>query len=352
VVLNSILALPAFYPMPKEMVAKLGKDWRTHVIGTGPFKLQKVDTVNNQVIAVRNPHYYYPQLPYLDQVIYEMNVPDTLAFEKLTRGDLDMLGYGIPSGVYGQVVTNSKYNGMWSDAPVLGTNYLAMDLSKPPFNNLKVRQAMNYAINKQRIARLQVATVSEGKAVYPPNMPGYDPHLAGYPYNPDKARQLLREAGYPHGFSVEFAAYPGSLQAPSITADLAAVGIKAQVREYTTATYNSLQFKGSFALSEWNYVVGVPDPSDIVGGMYTSNASYNFYHFSDAQIDRLAQQGLAVADQSRRIAIYQQIERRLVALAPLVFLSYQKNTAFHAKNVHNALVNIITGPQFDRMWLA
>lgn len=352
VVVNSIMALPAFYPMPKEEVARLGKDWRTHVIGTGPFMLQKVDTVNNQMIAVKNPHYYYPQLPYLDQIVYEMNTPDTLAFEKLTRGDIDMIGYGIPTGVYGQVVTDHKYDGMWGNAPILATNYLAMDLSKPPFNNLKVRQAMNYAVNKQRIARIQVATVSPGKTVYPPNMLGYDPNLKGYPYNPDMARQLLREAGYPNGFSVELSAYQGSLQAASIAADLAAVGIKARVREYTSDTIYTLQSKGSLQLTEWNYTVGVPDPSDIVGGMYVTNASYNFYHFSDAQVDRLAQQGLAVADPQKRAAIYHQIEARIVDLAALVFLSYGKYTTFHSRKLHNALVNIITGPQFDRMWIA
>lgn len=350
VVLNSVLALPAFYPMPQEEVARLGKDWRTHAMGTGPYMVQKVDTVNNQLIAVKNPHYYYPQLPYLDQIIYEMNVPDTLAFERLARGDIDMVGLGIPAGVYGQVVTDHKYDGMWGDAPILATNYLAMDLSKPPFNNVKVRQAMNYAINKQRLARIQVATVLPGKTVYPPNMLGYDPSLKGYPYNPDMARQLLRQAGYPNGFAVDFAANQGSLQAASIAADMAAVGIKARVREYTADTIFSLQSKGSLQLSEWNYAVGVPDPSDIVGGMYVSNASYNFYHFSDPQIDHLATQGLAVADPQKRYAIYHQIEQRIVDQAALVFLSYSKYTTFHARNLHNALVNIITGPQFDRMW--
>jgi len=190
-----------------------------------------------------------------------------------------------------------------------------------------------------------------GKSVYPPNMFGYDPNLKGYEYNPDKARQLLREAGYPQGFTVEYAAYTGSLQAAAIAADLGAVGIKANIRQYTSDTMFTLQTKGSLALSEWNYVVGVPDPSDIVGGMYTSTAGYNFYHFSDAQIDTMAQEGLAVLNTQKRLAIYQQIERRLVNLAPLVFLSYNKNTTFHSLKLHNAQVNVITGPQFDRMWL-
>ncbi|HZS88263.1 MAG TPA: ABC transporter substrate-binding protein [Chloroflexota bacterium] len=355
-VLNSILALPPFYPMPREMVAKLGKNWRTHVIGTGPFKLQQVDTVNNQVIAVKNPHYYYPQLPYLNQIVIQMNVPDTLAFEKLTRGDLDMIGYGIPTGVYGQVVTNPKYKGMWENAPNLSTNYLAMNVKKAPFDNVKVRQAMNYAINKQRIARLQVATVNPGKTIYPPGMLGYDPTLKGYDYNPDKARQLLKEAGYPNGFSVEYAVITppidGVLKAPLIVSDLAAVGITARIRQYPSDTFNTLAAKASFMLYDWNYTVGVPDPSDIIGGQFTSNAAYNYVHFSDAEVDRLAAQGLAELNTAKRVAIYRQIERRLVDLAPMVFVSYLKTTTFHGKNVHNLLMNGITGAQFDRMWLS
>jgi ABC-type transport system substrate-binding protein len=285
-----------------------------------------------------------------------MNVPDTLAFEKLTRGDLEMVGYGIPTGVYAQVVTDPKYKGMWENAPNVSTNYLAMNVSKAPFNNQKVRQAMNYAINKERIARLQVATVIPGKTAYPPGLLGYDATLKGYDYNPAKARQLLKEAGYPNGFSVDYAVIippiDGVLKAPSVVADLQAVGITARIHQYTSATFNTLAAKGSFMLYDWNYTVGVPDPSDIIGGQFTTSASYNYVHFSDAQIDRLAGEGVITLDTAKRVAIYRQIERRIVDLAPMVFISYLKTTTLHSKSVHNALMNGITGPQFDRMWLA
>jgi ABC-type transport system substrate-binding protein len=329
------------------------------VIGTGPYILQKVDTVNNQVICVRNPHYYYPQLPYLDKIIFEMNVPDTLAFEKLTRGELEMVGYGIPVGSYGQVVTSHQYDGMWENAPNQSTNYLAMDTSKPPFNNQKVRQAMNYAINKERLAHQQAAATTLGKpqpTVYPPGMLGYDPNLKGYEYNPDKARQSLTEAGYPNGFTVDYAVLTPSIQgvaqAPSVVADLAAVGITAKIHEFTSTTFNTLVAKCSYLLYDWNYTVGVPDPSDPVGGMFTTGASYNYCAFSDKQIDQWAQAGLAASDTASRTATYQQIERRIVDLAPVVFLSYLKTTTFHTRRLHNALMNGVTGPQFDRMWLA
>jgi peptide/nickel transport system substrate-binding protein/oligopeptide transport system substrate-binding protein len=358
-VLNSILALPPFCPMPKEEVTRLGADWRTHVVGTGPFMLQKVDTVNNKVIAVKNPNYYYPQLPYIDQIVLEMNVPDTLAFEKLKRGDLDMVGYGIPVGLYGQVVTDHQYDGMWENAPNQSTNYLAMNTSKPPFNNQMVRQAMNYAINKKRIAQQQVASVTLAKetpTVYPPGMLGYDPNLMGYAYDPAKAMQLLSAAGYPNGFTVEYAVLTPSIQgvsqAPSVVADLAAVGITAHIHAFTSATFNTLVAKCAYPLYDWNYTVGVPDPSDPIGGQFVTGASYNYCGFSDSQIDKWASDGLATSDTAKRTATYQQIERRLVDLAPMVFLSYLKTTTFHAKRVHNGLMNGITGPQFDRTWLA
>jgi ABC-type transport system substrate-binding protein len=357
--LNSILALPPFYPMPQEEVTRLGNDWRTHVIGTGPFVLQKVDTVNNQVIAIKNPHYYYSQLPYLDQVILQMNVPDALAFEKLTRGELDMVGYGIPVGVYGQVVTGGQYNGMWENAANQSTNFLAMDVSKPPFNNQMVRQAVNYAINKKRIAEQQVASVTLGKGsptVYPPGMLGYDPNLKGYDYDPTKAKQLLSAAGFANGFTVEYAVLTppvqGVAQAPSVVSDLAAVGITANIHQFTSTTFNTLVAKCAYPLYDWNYTVGVPDPSDVIGGQFVTGAAYNYCGFSDSQIDKWAGDGLAESDTAKRTGIYQQIEKRLVDLAPMVYLSYLKTTTFHTKRVHNALMNGITGPQFDRMWLA
>jgi peptide/nickel transport system substrate-binding protein/oligopeptide transport system substrate-binding protein len=358
-VLNSILALPPFYPMPQEEVTKQGANWRTHVMGTGPFMLQQVDTVNNQVIVVKNPHYYYPQLPYLDKIVIEMNVPDTLAFEKLQRGDLDALGYGIPVGLYGQVVTSHQYDGMWENAPNQSTNYLAMDPTKPPFNDQKVRQAMNYAINKERIAHQQAASVTLGKptpTVYPPGMLGYDTNLKGYEYNPAKAKQLLADAGVPNGFTVDYAVLTpplqGVAQAPSVVADLAAVGITANIHEFTSTTFNTLVAKCTYPLYDWNYTVGVPDPSDPIGGQFVTGAAYNFCGFSDKQIDQWAQDGLAAKDDASRGPIYQKIEQRLVDLAPMVFLSYLKTTTFHSKHLKNALMNGITGPQFDRMWLA
>jgi ABC-type transport system substrate-binding protein len=311
------------------------------------------------MIAVKNPHYYYPQLPYVDKIVFEMNVSDTLAFEKLTRGDLDMVGYGIPVGLYGQVVTNHQYDGMWENAPNQSSNFLAMDVSTAPFNNQQVRQAMNYAINKQRLGQQQVAATTLGKptpTVYPPGMLGYDPNLKGYEYDPNKAKQLLQQAGFANGFTVDYAVLTppiqGVAQAPSVVADLAAVGITAKIHEFTSTTFNTLVANCKYPLYDWNYTVGVPDPSDPVGGMFTTGASYNYCKFSDSQVDQLAQQGLATSGNASRAAIYQQIERRLVDLAPVVFLSYLKTTTFHSRKVHNGLMNGITGPQFDRLWLA
>jgi oligopeptide transport system substrate-binding protein len=206
-----ILAMPGTFVVPKEAIEKYGMD--AH-IGTGPFKPVKPDPNAERLILVKNPKYYGKdtlgnQLPFLDSVIISFYPTKAKELDAFQQGKLDVI-FGLPPEAVSEVVQNSikefqskppKYELIRS--PELETQYYEINTSKAPFNNVKVRQAFNYAINRTKIIDEVLKGEAFGPGVYglvPPAFKGYDTtQVRGYSFNREKARKLLAEAGYPGG---------------------------------------------------------------------------------------------------------------------------------------------------------
>ena len=155
-----------------------------------------------RVLVQRNPNYYAPDTVYLDAVRFEFSLNPSTAVLKLQRGDVNVLGDYIPPADYVRVKTDPKFSKLVVEEPVIAIDYLFLNRTVKPFDDLKVRQAIGMAIDRTRIIKLLSGAADPLTQLYPAGLQGHQDGAAGVssPYDVAKAKSLLAEAGFPNGF--------------------------------------------------------------------------------------------------------------------------------------------------------
>ena len=229
----AVLSAGAASIVSPTAVKKLGADYALTPVGTGPFKYVSWDR-GQRVVLEKNPSYWKGPVK-LERVVYRPIVEDQARLTELLTGTLDVI-VGVPPDFVAQLENHQKL----SLLKQVGAHvwYLGINNQKKPFQDKRVRQAMNYAVNKEAIVRdvlKGTGSVSLGPVL--PKTWGAEPTLKAFPYDPERARKLLAEAGYPNGFSTSlWTPESGSgMQSPVamstvIQSNLKAVGITAAIQ--------------------------------------------------------------------------------------------------------------------------
>ena len=227
-----------------------------------------------------------------------------------------------------------------------------------PFDNLKVRQAMNYAIDKAKVVRLLQGMATPVQGVLPSMMPGFNTNLAGYPFDPAKARQLLAASGHAGGFSCKLWNLTGeTLIASAIQYDLAQAGIKAEINPVAFSTLVDSMGRRKAAqcsLSGWSQ--DYPDPSDFLdtlfnGSRITDEGCQNVCFYNNPQVNQLLAEAATCQDPERRLRIYQAVEQAVVADAPIVPLYQPYAYALRQPWLHGVRLHPVLYFRFERMWM-
>jgi oligopeptide transport system substrate-binding protein len=331
----NILAMPYSRVMSPAQVTKYGKSISQHPLGSGPFKLQSWKS-GQKMVLVRNPHYFLPGRPYLDKVQVDLNVNDQTRVLEYQRGQLSITD--IPAAAFSQLALSSQYNKTMVTNNDATTYFLGMKSNAKPFNNLKVRQALNYAINKVRLVQLINGRGSVANTLVPPSLAGFDPNAKGYPYDPAKAKRMLAAAGYLHGFTSEIWTENDDQSVrvvSSIASDLAAVGVTVKVRAMTASTFYAGVGKVNQAPMFFTYwLQDYPDAYDFFSNLLLkanfggSNMSYYYNAKVEAAINKLAYSNL---NRSAEITALDNIVR---ADAPFVYLYHSITQNLHQPNVY------------------
>ena len=218
----AILGLAHAAVVPQEEVEKPGDRFGRAPVGTGPFKFVRWEP--NQEIVLEAHDQYYEGRPFLDALVFKIVVGGKLEerFAEFLQGNLEETI--IPSGKTDEVRTDPEYRKYQRvRKPTLSLLYIGFNTQVKPFDDKRVRQAFNYAVNKEAIVQ-EITRMGDLPATgaLPPGMPGYDPELQGYSYDPEKAKRLLAEAGYPDGAGFPVVQLWSSHKADSTKAELAA----------------------------------------------------------------------------------------------------------------------------------
>lgn len=353
--------------VPHEVVAHYGKDFRSHPIGTGPFKF-KYWKEGEVMALLKNEHYWERDkqgkpLPYLDAVKATFISDKQTAFMEFIKHDLDFFN-GINGSYRDDILTKAghitkKYKGRFkmNIAPFLNTEYLGIlidtthDIVKrSPLKLLKVRQAINYAINKPTMIKyLRNSTGTPGFAGFiPQGMPGYDSAAVhGYRYNPAKAKQLLVEAGFPGGKNLPeivlstTTSYRDLIE--YIQGELQKVGIRTRVELVQGASLRELIAKNGVNFFRASWIADYPDAENYLSVFYSKNKipfGPNYTGFNNKRFDALFEQAYQVSDDEKRFNLYQQMDNLVMQQSPVVVLYYDKLVNLYQNNIsgysHNA----------------
>ncbi len=266
-----VLAINFAFVVPKEAVEKWGTDFGKHPVGTGAYTMDEW-TLGQRVVFKRNADYYQAGLPKMDQITFEVGQEPLVALLRLQRGEVDILGDGIPPAKFLEVKNDPANAKLIVEGGQLHTGYVTMNVKMKPFDNKKVRQAVNMAINQDRVVRIINGRAVPANQPLPPAMPGYDKDYKGYAFDPAKAKALLAEAGFPDGFETELYAMntdPNPRIAQAIQQDLAAIGIKAEIKSLAQSTVIDAGGKADQAPMIWSggmaWIADFPDPSNFYG---------------------------------------------------------------------------------------
>ena len=320
----TVLALANAAVVPQEEVERLGDRFAQAPVGAGPFKLVRWEP-GKEIVLAANEHYYEGR-PFLDTVVFKVGGTFEQTFAQFLAGNLDEAI--IPSGKTEEVQKEPRYRQyQLLRRPTLGLLFIGFNTHLKPFDDKRVRQAFNYAVDKEAIVReiTQMGSLS-ANGVLPPGMPGHDPDLQGYAYDPAKAKQLLAEAGYPNGAGFPVVQIWTVSKAESTKAELVAyqrylaeLGVKLDIY-FTDAwtRYTEMLQRGELQMFRYAWYADLPDPDNFFFPLLHSAGQPNYMRYGNPQVDRLLERAREELDYAQRVTLYREAERIVMEDAPWI----------------------------------
>lgn len=349
-----VLTMPYCSIVPQEVVKKFGKDFRRHPCGTGPFQMGYWDE-GQALILLKNPHYFERdaaghQLPYLDAVKFTFISSKATEFLLFAQHQLDFMK-DVDASYKDEILTKGGklQMGFQRDEvrmlskPFLSTEYLGFLIDtailRPqtsPVRLRKFRQAVNYGFDRSKIAmylKNNIVLPAYGGFI-PAGLSAFDTaDVPGYHYEPDKARQLLREAGFGPGTSVPavtlFSADQYADVANFIASQLIEVGITVHVNIQQVGMLREMAAKSALPFFRANWMADYPDGESFLACFYSHNpAPPNYTRFSNPLFDALYERALAEPIDSVRYKLYHRMDSVILSEAPVVPIYYGESVMF------------------------
>jgi oligopeptide transport system substrate-binding protein len=363
-----VLAMPNTSIIAKEAYEKYGKNM---TVGNGPFKWIKPTDETKEVFLVYNEKYYRKDehgnaLPYLDTIHFVFNPSKLDQLELFNTGQLSTI-HGLPSTKIAEVVEQNIENfknqppkTILFNQPELNCQYYEFVTTKPPFDNVKVRQAISYAINRNKIVSEVLNNQgSPGSFGITPKIPSFNSYdfsrIVGYSYDPDKAKQLLAEAGYPDGkgfpnvrLEINLGGNVHKQVASEIQQQLYQVlGIKLEIEQvsFKDKIENSKYGKSEMYRSAW--VADYPSPESFLSIFYGGNVPSsmdipshpNTMRYQNPVFDSLYTKALSTTNQVEQYNLFAEAEKVMMEDAPIIVLWYAEDYILINSNVQNYFNN-------------
>ena len=345
--------------VPKEVVEHYGKDFRSHPVGTGPFKFKywKEDEI---LVLLKNEKYWEKdgaqQLPYLDAIKATFISDKQSAFMNFIKKDLDFFDK-VDGSYRDDILTKSgkmtpKYKDKFQllKRPYLCTEYIGIlvDTSKSivknsPLRLKKVRQAIQYAIDKPKLIKYLRNSVGipATAGFVPLGMPGFDSTVVkGYSYNPAKAARLLAEAGFPDGKNLPVVKLSTSTTYKDliefVQGELNAIGIKVKVDVSPNASLRELMAKNEVNFFRGSWIADYPDAENYLSVFYSRNKvpfGPNYTGYFNKEFDRLFEQSYYENDPEKRYALYHRMDNMIMEHGSMIPLFYDQSVVMLQNNI-------------------
>ncbi len=371
-----ILAMPFISAVDPKFVSQVGNAAldTSKAMGTGPFQL--VSNGQDKVVLKRNPHYwqkdqYGNQLPYLNQVTFSINNNEQVDAMHWEQGSTAFMtpwtigGDGIPTSSFPTIMNNPKFSKLVQKQPLNTIQYVGLNVSKTlngkanPLSNVLVRQAMEYAFDDQQIVKLNNNAVLPLNQPLPQGMQGYVKQLdpdATYSLNITKAKQLLKQAGFANGLTIDMYDQntPDAVKVDqALQSMMQQIGIKVNLHETTWKDFLSKVMTGTDQMFVSGWQQDFPDPSDFLNTLLNSNQrpQNNLTMYDNPQVDAWLNQAQYSTDQSKRNELYAKVTNQVMKDATWIPL-YQVEGYYGVQSwVHGFYTSPVMYDPFQYIWI-
>ena len=345
--------------VPKEAIDYYGNDFRSNPVGTGPFKF-KFWEENVKLVLRRNPDYFETdefgnQLPYLEAVAITFLPDKQSEFLQFVQGKLDFVS-GLDNSYKDEIVSTKgklqeKYKNQVNliTSPYLNTEYLGFFMDSPTseIQSKKIRQAINYGFDRVKMIRY----LRNGMGIpaihgfIPKGLPGFN-NMEGYTYQPEKAKELVRQYIEESGNNNPSIAIGTNSQyldlCEFIQRELENIGIQVQIDVVPPSTLRQMKSSGELAVFRASWIADYPDAENYLSLFYGENFTPNgpnYAHFKNNVYDSLYVASLSLSNIKERKLLYEKMDSIIIEEAPVVPLYYDMAVRFVSKKVSGLGIN-------------
>jgi oligopeptide transport system substrate-binding protein len=324
----SKMAFPTAYVVEKANVAS-GSQWWMHPVGTGPFQLKQWQA--DQLLVLQRNNNYYGDRARLNEVDFQLYGGNPI--QSYQQGTIDVSD--VPPVYVGLVTdpTNSVSKEL-SIFPQLSFSYLGFNTSTPPFDDINVRQAFCYAVDKQKTLQLSSNNIlTPAYGILPPGMPGYNSALQGLTFDVNKAKQLIASSKYQDVSKLPPITFTTSGYGGNISGTLGGLisdwrtnlGVEVGVRQLEPSAFLYSLNQEKNQIFDGGWIADYPDPQDFLDVLFHSGSQYNTGGYSNSQVDSLLGQAATAQDPAARLKLYQSAEQIIVQDAAVLPLSFERS---------------------------
>ncbi len=363
------MTYPTAYVLDKENVQSGGAEWYKKPNGSGPYKLAEYSLEDGAIALERNPNFYGSPKPTLERVVYLISAPlaPMTGYEEGLGASAGVTYDAIPIGtgdLSRATDPNNPLHKEFMSGNDLSVSYIGFNVNKPPFDDPKVRQAFNLALDKERMVKLVFeGTVPAANGIVPPNMPGYqNPDLSNYEFDPERAQALIAESSYGDVSDLPditlhvpgTGGEAGPLVESVVESYKKNLGVEISVEQVPWAEFlaDLSQPDMPYQMYQLGWVADYPDPQNFLEVLFHSHSTQNHGGYSNPKVDKLLEQARGEADQAKRQALYQKAEQMILDDAALIPLFYPVENWLVKPYVHGFWIPPILNPKWQYISIA
>lgn len=345
--------------VPRDVAEAKGEAFGVQPIGSGPFRFVRWERGKEIVLAANREH--FDGAPRLDRLVYRIFAGEQrdAMHDEFVKGNLE--DTPVPARADRRALAADGTH-IYVKRPMFSVRFYGFNNRIKPLDDRRVRQAITHAIDREAILQdVYFGQYTFARGILPPGTLGFNPKLAGYPYDPQKARDLLAQAGYPGGRGLPpLTIWSGARrddivrEHEQIKKSLAAAGIVVDIRYDTTwSSFSRSVEDGKLPIFMWAWYADVPDPENFLTKLFHSSSPRNFFGYSNTVVDGLLAGAHSAGDPLRRVELYRRAEQLILDDAPIVPVFHHTYERMFQSYVRSVEVNGLGDPYipFRKIWL-
>ncbi|MGW7434095.1 ABC transporter substrate-binding protein [Streptomyces sp. NPDC054861] len=354
VLFPALLCMPYTAALPAEEIRRLGTGFGRTPVGTGPMRITRYDSKAKRAVFEPFDGYFWRGTPLLDRVEYRWGIDYPLQTLQLSGGRVDVLGEGLVASQAARFTADPAVREKYvQQIPVRGTQWLSVNHKRRELKDPRVRQALNWAVDREQLMRLNFGLSDPWGSPFPKALDRYRRTAQPYGHDPGRARELLDRAGI-RRLRLEFlhgTQDPWPLLGQVLQQQLDAVGVEIELNGMSQSAFEDATARGEGDLYGTHLYLTLNSALELVSSNFTSSAAYNYTGYANARVDELTARARKGRTPEEANALLAEVEEELVRDAAGVYVGSMNFLAARAPHLHNYRMRGETGTYYDRLWV-